>query len=125
MQISGEHKNAATHGRSVQTTVTAPSQKLNLKPHTKGSVINEFCEVTDINYYLLDYVIDIHKTKLRCKFQEFPYHSNVNVQNSKREGDPLKLVELKGYEYVLKNVPATQKVTGYEINVSFGADEPL
>lgn len=119
VSISGsyEHGNEHTSSNSKQVTVTAPSQEVLVSPCSKGKLVYHFYKSTVVNKYLLDYVIDYKKTKLKCKGVEYPFASNPNIENNLHRGDP-ELQEVfshdNGGEYILKNVPATETLTIYD-----------
>lgn len=91
-----------------------------IKPCSKAKVTYHFYKTTVINNYLLDYEIDINKTKLKCKNTEIPFGGNMNVENRLNRGNPpLEVVFHNNWEYILKNVPATEKINSYEGEVVF------
>lgn len=126
------HKN--TKSQSYSTTVAAPSQKINIKPNSKANITYIFCEVTRINEYLLDYEFNfsvtypmgcisspMNRMVLLSEFQRF--------RNLKNKGNPPRTISCRDYHgggpCFMTNIPATEKIKGFEVEVWFGKDEPL
>lgn len=112
-----------TETDSEQTAITATPQKVIVKACSKAGVTNHYYETTSINNYLLDYEIDPYNTTLRCKSDKFPFNFNVRVQNQKNVGNPPLEVVLEDFKYILKNVPATEKIKSYDVKTTFSPQE--
>lgn len=127
-----------TQKSSNETTLDVPSQNILVDPYTKMNVTFNFYQYEDINNYYLDFVIgkgsiithpDIDASSnilfVKQPLDEF-LTKNVNILPTLRyESDKsIKIVERDG-KIVLRNLPATEKLTNFGVDVVFGKPEPI
>lgn len=123
---------------SNETTLDTPSQRIQVEPYTKMNVTFNFYQYEDINNYLLDFVIDkgsviTHpdvNTISNVIFVNGPldeflsknvdFLSTIQYEN---ETD-IKIIERDG-KFMLKNLPATEKITNFGVDVVFGKPETI
>lgn len=127
-----------TRKTSNETTFDAPSQKIQVDPYSKINVTFNFYQYEDINKYFLDFVIDKGST---ITHPDVDANSNVvfvknplgafldkNVEFLGTMTYPndtdIKLAARDG-KFVLRNIPATERLTNFGVHVVFGKSEPI
>lgn len=123
---------------SNEITLDAPSQRIVVDSYTKMNVTFNFYQYEDINNYFLDFVIDNSsvishpdvKTSSQVIFvnrpldeflmKNFDFLSTIQYEN----GTDIKIVERDG-KFVLKNLPATEKIINFGVDVVFGKPETI
>lgn len=127
-----------TRKSSNESIINVPPQKIVVDPYTKINVTYNFYQYEDINTYFLDFVtgeksIITHPdvdSKSNVHFAKKPLveflKKNVDILPKLRyETDKdLKIIEKDG-KIVLKNLPATQKLTNFGVDVVFGKPEKI
>lgn len=119
-------------GETQEHTVYYPSQNITVEPFSKMNVTFNFYRHEDINNYLLDFQIANNSI-----FSHLDVVDNVLVFAKKPLGDflqkhvkfistlkydddmMLKLIEKDG-KFILKNFPASEKITNFGVDVIFG-----
>lgn len=127
-----------TKKNSNTTTLDVPSQTVVVDPYTKINVTFNFYQYEDINNYMLDFVIgkgsiithpdvdassNIHFVKQ--PLDEF-LKKNVDILPKLRyENDKAVKVSERDGKLVLQNLPATEKLSNFGVDVVFGKSEPI
>lgn len=130
--------NSETKKSSNETMLTVPSQKIVVDPYTKLNVTFNFYQYQDINTYFLDFVIG---ERSMISHPDVDYNSNIRFV--KRPLDEfltknvdilpklryennrsIKIIERDG-KTVLQNIPATEKLTNFGVDVVFGKSVPI
>lgn len=142
-----------SESQSVETTVTAESQKIVVKPKSKIKVTYNFYSFDSINNYVLDLVVD---ESSRISYPDFTHDiyygdpkccepcllfKRVNTVSSPlnsflREhpgilgkvhyrNDTVVRLEEKNGIFILRNFPATETIKSFGVEVFYGADEPI
>lgn len=127
-----------TRKSSNETTLDAPSQKIVVDPYTKMNVTFNFYQYEDINSYFLDFVIDKNSTITHpdvdatssVVFATHPlaafldknvaFLPNITYVND----TDIKLAARDG-KFVLKNLPGTERLTNFGVDVVFGKPQPI
>lgn len=127
-----------TQKTSNTTTLEVPSQSILVDPYTKMNVTFNFYQYEDINNYLLDFVIgkgsiithpDVDASS-NILFVQQPLDDfltkNIDVLPKLRYDNDkaIKVIE-RGGKIVLQNLPATEKLTNFGVDVVFGKPEPI
>lgn len=127
-----------TKRESNETTLEAPSQKIIVDPYTKINVTFNFYQYNDINKYFIDF--EIGKNSM-IKHPEVDDNSNV-VFVKKPIGEFLEKhidflstltyenetdikLEAKDEKFILRNFPATEKITNFGVDVVYGKPEEI
>lgn len=126
------HTDVTRTGETHEHVVHFPSQNITVEPFSKMNVTFDFHRHEDINNYLLDFQIadnsvlshlDIVNNALvfvKKPLGEFLQKNLQFISTLKYEDDMmLKLIEKNG-QFILKNFPATEKITNYGVDVTFG-----
>lgn len=123
---------------SNETTLEAPSQKIIVDPYTKINVTFNFYQYDDINKYFLDFEIGKNSVIIH---PEIDGNSNV-VFVKKPIGEFLEKhvdflstltyenetdikIEAKEEKFILRNFPATEKLTNFGVDVVYGEPEEI
>lgn len=113
----------ATNSKSIATIVTAPAQKVFLKPRTQATIAYTFFKYERVSEYLIDFEIDETASEIfgesLVKFQNGACFGNLYNNNNK---PGLVFVNDK---FVLKNFPATEKFWGYGVDINIGKEQPI
>lgn len=134
------------------STVTAPSQKVILEPFTKVNVTYNFYQYDDVYKYLLDFEIDekssmtrpdfrymyygdlkccepclLFKTSnvIRSPLKRFFKENNDAFQSIVYKNDTVVKVEQENGKFILRNIPAIEKIQNFGVDIIYGTAEKL
>lgn len=141
-----------TSDESESLTVTAPSQKIILGPKTKMNVTYNFYQYDDIYSYFLDFELDDKSTFSRPNFR-YMYYGDSNcckpcllfktsttidsslktffgenidaLRNVAYKNETVVKIQEKDGKFILRNIPATEKMQNFGIEVVYGEAEPI
>lgn len=127
-----------TKRASNETTLEAPSQKVVVDPYTKLNVTFNFYQYNDINKYYLDFEIGKNSTiyhpdvdaRSNVVFVKKPIgeflEKNVDFLSTlSYEHDTDIKIEAKEDKFILRNFPATEKLTNFGVDVVYGKPEEI
>lgn len=127
-----------TKKTSNETTLEAPSQRVVVDPYSKMNVTFNFYQYEDINNYFLDFEIAPDSTithpdvdaASNVIFTKKPLgdflvkHADF-LPTMKYENDTMIKIESRDGKFVLRNIPATEKITNFGVDVVFGKSEEI
>lgn len=141
-----------TSNQSERFTVTAPSQKVILDPFTKMTVTYNFYQYDDIYSYFLDFELDDSSTFSRPNFR-YMYYGDANccqpcllfktsstidsslktffaqnidaLRNVAYKNETVVKIQEKDGKFILRNIPAEERVQNFGIEVVYGDVEPI
>lgn len=125
-------KDVERTGETIERTMYFPSQNVTVEPLSKMNVTFNFVQYDDIIDYFLDFqiaenstfshldVVDNNVVFLNKTLGSFLQTHREFLSTLKYENDTmLRLIEKDG-KFILKNFPATEKITNIGVNVVFG-----
>lgn len=141
-----------TRNKTETMKVDAPSQKVTLDPHTKMNVTYNFYQYDAVYSYFLDFEIDPKSTFTQPDYR-YMYYGDANccspcllfktanvltspvdaflkqnkdaLQSVKYKNDSVVQIVEKNGKFILKNIPATETVRNFGVDVVFGPAEPI
>lgn len=136
MGVEFSHSRTATTSESVAVTISAPSQKVIVNPHSQVKVSYYVYKYMDIHDYALDFELSdnsmIFGSVSRCYSKKLNVrqplisYAKEHLERGKQYGkNDLKLEYTTDGKLVLRNFPATEKSINYGIKVEFGPQEPI
>lgn len=122
-----------TRSETNETTILFASQNVNIAPLTRMNVSFNFFQYDDINNYFLDFEIDNNST---FRHPDVDVNSTVITTTSpltnflrnhidflstlKYENENMLKLQANDGKFVLRNFPASEKMTNYGVDVVFG-----
>lgn len=137
-EIKFTQTTSQTQKTSNETTLEAPSQKVVVDPYTKLNVTFNFYQYEDINSYFLDFEIapnsmishpDVDDNSnivfVKRPLGDFLKKHADFLKTMKYENETMIKIEARDDKFVLRNIPASEKLTNFGVDVVFGKPEEI